>query len=418
MATENITAGAIQSLTYDPNGPSRQVLWDRKVSGFGVRVSPNDKYAYILKYRTAGRTRLMTLGRVDDFTNVGQARDKASEDLRRLRRDKVDPLDERQREQTAGTLKEMLGMWLDHIARKRSPRTLADYRGYVNSYLVPEIGTRRPADLTRGDCRRLHAKFTDRNGLVQANRVMQGLRASYGWVLKSDSDTLPQNFTNPVVLEFNREKVRREHVKPAELRSVTLAMDGEPDPFARAFFWLLLLTGARSGEVLGLRWTDVDLEAGELQLDKTKNGTNFTMKLSAAAMEVFRAVPKISNSDYVFPPQRSDGGLHMVPPRKQWRAVLARAGITRRITLHDLRRSVGVLLSTRGYTAEQIARQLNHKSNVTAKIYVVIADEIQQEMANTLATAATAPTVPTGGNNVIPLRSRVERMRTSSRARR
>src|ERR1700734_550186 len=102
------------------------------------------------------------------------------------------------------------------------------------------------------------------------------------------------------------------------------------------------------------------------------------MKLSAAAVDVFRSIPKVSGSDYVFPPQRSDGGLHMVPPRKQWHAVLARAGITRNITLHDMRRSVGVLLATRGCTAEQIARQLNHKSNVTAKVYVLIADEILQ----------------------------------------
>jgi integrase len=69
--------------------------------------------------------------------------------------------------------------------------------------------------------------------------------------------------------------------------------------------------------------------------------------------------------------------------------VLKRAGVARSITPHDMRRSAGVLLSSKGYTAEQIARQLGHKSNVTAKVYIQIADESQQRMADAIAAEAT-----------------------------
>jgi integrase len=91
----------------------------------------------------------------------------------------------------------------------------------------------------------------------------------------------------------------------------------------------------------------------------------------------------------------------MARPRKAWDGVLKRAGIARRVTLHDLRRSAGVLLSSRGFTAEQIARQLNHKSNVTAKIYVKISDDLQQRMADTLGSAATG--VPGAANKALLL---------------
>jgi integrase len=411
LATKNLTAGAIAALKYDPQGPSLQVLWDRKVAGFGVRITPSGKRIYVLSFRTHGRSRLMHLGRVDDFNNVTQARDAASEHLRRLRRDKVDPLAERRREKAAGTLKLMFEQWLAHVAKKCSMRTYSDYRTYVESYLVPEIGTHRPVDLTRGEARRLHTKLTGKHGTVTANRVVQALRNAYNWATEGDSDTLPENFVNPTVgLQWNREKVRKEFVRPTELPALVREIQAEPNPLNKAYLWLTLLTGGRGCELISLKWEEVSLETGELVFKDTKNHEDFRLKLAGAAVDVLREIPR-TQSQYVFPSQRSDGGPHMTRPRKAWYGALKRAGIERRVTLHDTRRSTGVLLSSRGFTAEQIARQLNHKSNVTAKIYVQIADEIQQEMANTLGSATAG--VPDAANKATPLRAPGTRARRS-----
>jgi len=388
LATKNLTASAVAALTYDPDGPSRQVLWDRKVTGLGVRVMPSNKTAYVISYRLHKRTRLMHLGRVGDFKNIGQAREAAQEHLRGVRREKADPIAARRRERTAGTLKQMFEIWLTHIAKKRTARTHTDYSGYVDSYLNPQIGSHRPADLTRGEARRLHTKLTDKHGTVTANRVMQALRAAYNWTVKQDSDTLPATFPNPTFgLEWNREKSRKEFTQPAELPAVVREIQTESNPWHRGYLWLTLLTGARGKELVTLKWDDVGLDAGEILFRATKNHEDFRLKLSIAAIDVLREIPRTKN-EYVFPPQRSDGGPHMTRPRNAWRGVLKRAGIGRNVTLHDLRRSAGVLLSSHGYTAEQIAKQLNHKSNVTAKIYIQIADDMQQRMADTLGTAA------------------------------
>lgn len=416
MATKNLTAGPIQALTYDPHGPSRQVLWDGKIAGLGVRVMPGGAKVYILAYRLHGRSRLMHLGRVRDFHNVTDARETAAEHLRRLRREKLDPLAERRRDRAAGTLSQLFALWLAAVAKKRAPRTHADYKRYVDEYLVAEIGSHRPADLTRAEARKLHVKLTGKHGPVTANRILQGLRACYGWALKQDSDTLPANFANPVVgVEFNRERSRSEFIQPAELPALTREIQAEADPWARVYLWLLLLTGARGGELLTLRWEDVALDAGEIVLRATKNHTDFALKLSGAAIDVLRNIPR-TGSDFVFPPRRSDGGPSMVRPRKAWENVLKRAGITRNVTLHDLRRSAGVLLSSRGFTAEQIARQLNHKSNVTAKIYVKISDDLQQRMADTLGSAATGIPEPAEKVTPLPPPQQSERHRKSSQA--
>jgi integrase len=218
---------------------------------------------------------------------------------------------------------------------------------------------------------------------------VQALRACYGWALRQDSEALPANFVNPVIgIDFNRERPRSEFIQPAELPAVLREIQAEPDPWARAYLSLLLLTGMRSGELLKLRWAEVSFERAQLRLLATKNHEDFLLKLSAPALDVLRALPRVG-SEQVFPARRRDGGVCMARPRTAWRGVLKRAGIARNVTFHDLRRTVGVLLSSRGFTAEQIARQLNHKSNITAKVYVRVADDLQQRMADVLGSAGT-----------------------------
>ncbi|HLN48686.1 MAG TPA: site-specific integrase [Steroidobacteraceae bacterium] len=417
MATQNLTSTAIERLRYDPHGPSRQVLWDKRVPGLGVRIMPSSKCVFILLYRTLGRarrSRLMHLGRVADFRNVTEAREVASEHLRKLRRDKIDPLTERRRDQSAGTIAEMLGLWLAEVSKECAARTVADYSGYVTTYLNPAIGKYRPEELTRAEARRLHAKLTAERGAVTANRVMQALRAAYSWALKQDSDTLPPGFGNPMTaVKWNAEAARSEFIQPAELPKLTSAIQTETDPWARAYLWLLLLTGARGGELLKLRWSDVSLEAGEMVLRETKNKTDFKLKLPGAAVDLLRKIPRVAGNDHVFPPQRGEGD-HMGKPRAAWARVLKRAGISRNVTFHDLRRSAGVLLSARGFTAEQIARQLNHKSNVTAKVYVRIADNIQQRMADVLGSAVTGvEDSATKATELPPPHQRVKRRSTN-----
>lgn len=391
MAAINLTAAAIERLKYKPSGPSRQVLWDAKVRGLGVRVTPANGRQYVLHYRFHGRSRLISLGRVEDFKNVSQAREKALETLRGARHEKRDPLVERQREAAAGTVGQMLDRWLAFIAKRRSVRTHRDYKYFVDERLKPEFGRHRPTDVTRPDVRRFHARMTEQRGPVHANRVIQALRSAYGWIGRQDDATLPSGFANPVQgIEFNREKTRDEFLRSDELSAVAREIDAESNPWVRGYIWLVLLTAARGIELIRLKWTDVDLERGELVLRDTKNKTDFRQHLSEAAVEVLRNIPK-AGSPYVFPPQRSDGEAgHMSRPRDAWYSILERAGVSRRVWLHDLRRTAGVLLGSRRFTAEQIARQLNHKSNVTAKVYVRIADELQQDMADALAGATRA----------------------------
>jgi hypothetical protein len=76
MMAERLTKRAIDAFTYTGDGISRDVQWDASLSGFGVRIYPSGKKAFVLSYREAGRKRLLTLGAYGPVT-LEQARQQA-----------------------------------------------------------------------------------------------------------------------------------------------------------------------------------------------------------------------------------------------------------------------------------------------------------------------------------------------------
>ncbi|HEX2239087.1 MAG TPA: Arm DNA-binding domain-containing protein, partial [Gammaproteobacteria bacterium] len=91
-----LTKRAIDSMTYRGDNGQRQVAWDDELPGFGVRVYPNGKKAFVLSYRIAGRKRLMTLGSYGQYT-VDQARKLARKHLVSIDSG-IDPLEAHQKD--------------------------------------------------------------------------------------------------------------------------------------------------------------------------------------------------------------------------------------------------------------------------------------------------------------------------------
>src|SRR6516165_10014582 len=96
---------------------------------------------------------------------------------------------------------------------------------------------------------------------------------------------------------------------------------------------LLIFTGARLSEVLGLRWDQLDLQRGIARLSDSKTGSK-TIYLTEPALEVLQAVPRFDNSPFVLPGDRD--GSHYSGVQKAWRRIRALADL-QDVRLHDLR---------------------------------------------------------------------------------
>ncbi len=375
---------AITKLKYDPKGPSKQALFDARLPGFGVRVYKSGRKSYVLQYGPSSGRRLMVLAPCTTGEDVDELREDAQKLLRRYERDGIDPLAEQSRQQSS-TVGAVVGKYIDAKQSSWADREAPRCRSRLKNHIGPKLSALPLNALTRQHVRDMHRQAS-KKAPYEANRTVQLLRAAINWAI-TDLDWPASELnggSNPAHgIKLNVEKPRKEWVRPNELPALIAAIEQEPDPWIRAFFQMLLFTGARLSELLTLRWKDVDLDNGSLTFRDTKNNSDHVVPLASDALEVVQAVPKTKGNPYVFNGHKR--GQHLTNPYKAWKRVLDRAGIKRRVTIHDVRRTVGSLLATKGYSTQKIGKLLNHKSDITSKVYAEIADEAKTEMAEAMA---------------------------------
>jgi integrase len=362
-----LTKTVIDRYTYQGEGNERCVLWDTALPGFGVRVYPSGKKAFVLFYRVHGRQRFLTLGAYGPLT-LDQARD-----LARRRIGEViggeDPLEKRKKAATGETVRALCETYLErHASRKRSAR---DDRRRIAQHLLPAWGHRKVESLTRADVAALHTKI-GQHAPYDANRTLA--LCSKMFELARRWGFLPENAANPAHgIDKFREEKRDRWVKPEELPPLAAAIAQEPNLYVKAALWLYLLTGVRKTELLKARWADVDFVRGELRLPETKAGRIHYVPISTPALTILQMLPRQEGNPYVLPSAKTTG-QHLVNIEKPWRRVRKAAGVED-VRLHDLRRTVGSWLATAGNSLPLIGRVLNHTNASTTQIYARLADD-------------------------------------------
>ncbi len=148
----------------------------------------------------------------------------------------------------------------------------------------------------------------------------------------------------------------------------------EISPILHCIVVLALSTGARRGEIMGLRWKDVDLKAGRAILHETKNSERRALALTSLALELLRQHAKVRqfDSDLVFPDPRD--GSKPWPLESRWRKALKMAEIED-FRFHDLRHSAASYLAMNGATTAEIAAVLGHKTLQMVKRYAHLSDQ-------------------------------------------
>lgn len=159
------------------------------------------------------------------------------------------------------TVEGWLTHWLDKIAaRDLKPQTIRGYRGYLTRWLIPQLGRRRLADLRPEHVRDLHDTMREA-GCSEAT-----VRQAHAILKKSLRDAVNDGklVTSPAdrVKSPKTSKAKRDQLTPEQARRV---LDHTDD----ARWWLALFYGMRQGEVLGLRWSDIDLDRGFLRIEQT-----------------------------------------------------------------------------------------------------------------------------------------------------
>lgn len=273
-------------------GPSRYIVWDDRLSGFGVRVGPSGEKTFVLKYRfpsgRAGKVRWYTIGAYSDDLPPDRARERA-ELLRGDIRRGVDPMGELQEqrreaeaERNAPTVEHVCRDWIERVAKKKN-RTWKEAERVVNRYVVPKLGSRLIASIRRADINDVLDEIEE-TAPVQAERVLMTLRTIFNWYALRDEE-----FVSPIVRGMSRiswkKRARKRVLTDDEVRVMWLALDALEPPF-RQIVRFLLLSAQRRSEAALARRPEVGHNSGiwTIPPERYKTGVENVVPLPAKAL--------------------------------------------------------------------------------------------------------------------------------------
>jgi integrase len=383
--------------------------WDDgkgSVAGFGARRQNGQAIAYVLKYRTAdGRQRWHTIGRHGAPWTPDMARAEACRILSEVTKGN-DPAGQKQEARKAETVAGLCDAYLEAaeagriLTRRKAAKkasTLAIDKGRIERHIKPLLGNLKVASVTRADIERFRDAVTEgataariktgKHGLARvaggrgtATRTMGLLGAIFSFAvrrgLRSD---------NPVRgVERHADGQRQRRLTAEEYAALGGAVRSMPAtawPIAIAATRFLALAGWRRGEMLSLKWSEVDLATRTARLTDTKTGGSLR-PLSHAACDVLRSLPRLG--DLVFPASTGEAKPMRGFP-KIWARIAAKASLPPDVTPHVLRHSFASIAVDLGFSELTIAALLGHrKATVTSK-YAHHADAVLLQAADAVA---------------------------------
>ncbi len=376
LTTTTISKRTVEALKVGKD----TVFWDSELSGFGVRVYPSGSKHYVVQTRAGGKAaKRVTVGR-HGIVTAEEARRRAALIIARIKAGE-EPAPEPPPVTLAEspTVGDLARVYLDeHVAVRCKPKTAATYRLIVHKHLLPAL--RRTPALAVDHARVTELHYSLRETPVMANLVVGTL--SRIWNAAENRGLVPEA-SNPCRLVVkNRERRRERFLSEEEFRRLgRLLAEAETrkgvSVHAVAAIRLLLLTGCRRNEILTLRWSDVDLEARELNLVDSKTGAR-TVPLSPEAVEVLLNIPRIDGNPYVIPGKIR--GRHLRNLNEPWNLIRKRAGMED-MRLHDCRHSFASRALALGEGLPMIGKLLGHARVETTARYAHLARDSVRESA-------------------------------------
>lgn len=397
LSRVNLTAGRVDAFTC-PTGKPQAFLWDTDTPTLALRATPTGRKTYVFEARLNGATIRINIGTLADWP-IKQARTEAQK-LKMLVDAGTDPREvERDRQAAKAASKADAAahaltvgeVWVIYLAARKKhwgERHYSEHVSMVNAGGIKTMRGTRGRGVTAPGI--LHAvmamplrdltapvieAWADNEALTRpsaARLAWRCLKAFLGWCEEQPAyvDLLPVK--NPAKTTKTREALGKPKVKQDALLREQLpawfdAVRQLQNPVIAAYLQTLLLTGARAGEVLGLRWDDINTKWRGMTIRDKVEGTR-VIPFTPYVAQLLATLPR--RNEFVFSSAVAAGGT-LVIPRNPHNDACVVAGIDD-LTIHGLRRSFKSLAEWLDIPAGVVAQLMGHKPSATAEKHYTV----------------------------------------------
>ena len=394
-----LTAGRVDAFTC-PAGKSQAFLWDTEAPALALRVTPTGRKTYVFESRLNGATLRLSIGTAADWP-LEKARDEAQR-LKVLVDSGTDPRELERQQQAAQAAERAAAVakvkadkvaavtvgevWADYLEKRRPFWGELHYRDHIDKAKAGGLPSGRRGggkqltkpgplaalmplalkDLDQATIERWAAN-EGKTRPSSARLAWRLLTVFLTWCAEQPeyANLLPDK--NPAKTKKAREALGKAGTKSDVLQREQLAawfaaVQQIQNPVIAACLQMMLLTGARPGEVLGLRWEDVNTQWKGISIRDKVEGTR-EIPATPYMLHLLAALPR--RNEWVFSSPTSASGCLTEPNNPHTRACAA-AGLEG-LTLHGLRRSFASLTEWLEVPAGVVAQIQGHKPSATAE---------------------------------------------------
>lgn len=294
--------------------------------------------------------------------------------------------------QTSITFTDMAQMFLDKYATNNlSDTTVINYKCQLNKYILDEIGKYKISNLKKLHIQDLANKLYEYYNLSSKtiknyiNLVSSILEKALEWNYLKEN--VAKNVTIPK--NYNKPKKEQEIYNNEEIKKLFEVLQNESDPF-KTMVYISFYTGARRGEVLALRWKDIDFENNIIHIVQNKIRKVDGTKIKETKNKRSRSfvAPKIlmTKIKEIYNNQNKDALLFDYYPAtytRMWQKFIKRNNL-KYITLHDLRHTNGSILASKGIDIVTIAKRLGHLPATASAYYLHAVSEEDKKASEKL----------------------------------
>jgi integrase len=281
------------------------------------------------------------------------------------------------------TVAQYMERWLEDSARgDLGHRAYHNYKLQIRRHISPAVGRLKLSKLTAAHIQSLYA-----------SKLRDGLKPSSVRYIHAVLHRALEQAVRFNLIPFNPAsrvdppKIRQEEIKPLDAEQARRFLNAAGEDRFEALYVLSLTTGLRMGEALGLRWSDVDLDAGTLRVNRQvqrmrgggglvfgepKNASRRTLELPQRAVEALRSHRKKQAEEKLRATDYGDSGLVFATGKgtphdsqniinRYFKPLLKRAALPN-IRWHDLRHTYATLLLARGTHPTYVQKSLGHAS--------------------------------------------------------